>query len=201
MAGCGQSIVFLIVFYIIAFIYVKEPHYKYFGYIMLTIVYIFSLGIALQNGGAIASGFAIFKKVLFNNNPITYNIFMLFAFSIVVFNLYSLIRILNAYWFKTKTMKSFDLKLNERHKENLLHFDNSFIVGNVFSALLLFSFVIFNPDSENTGIQFIEKIKGDMSRQTSPPIVFLQAIMFLISFVCVWIETAYSTKFSYIKRD
>jgi hypothetical protein len=25
--------------------------------------------------------------------------------------------------------------------------------------------------------------------------------LFLVSFVCVWIETAYSTKFSYIKRD
>jgi hypothetical protein len=29
----------------------------------------------------------------------------------------------------------------------------------------------------------------------------LQAFLFLVAFVCVWIETAYSTKFSYIKRD
>jgi hypothetical protein len=188
--ACGQNVVFLIIFYIIAFIYVKEPHYKYFGYIMLTIVYLFSLGITLQNAGAISSGFATFSQ-MFLQNVVIKNVFMLFAFSIVVFNLYSLIRVLNAYWFKTKSMKSFDLKLNERHKENLRNFDNSFIVGNSAAALLLLSFAWNTP----MGIPFFDIIKLVL---TSNPV---RAILFLISFICVWIETAFSTKFSYIKRD
>lgn len=190
MANCGQSVVFLIVFYIVAFIYVKEPHYKYFGYIMLTIVYLFSLGVTLQNASAVANGFQSFRSE-FLYQPVAYNVFMLFAFSIVVFNLYSLIRVLNAYWFKTKTMKSFDLKLNERHKQNLLHFDNSFIVGNVASALLLLSFVWNN----NTEIPFFDIIRMILTTNV------VRAVLFLVSFVCVWIETTFSTKFSYIKRD
>jgi hypothetical protein len=190
--ACGQSVVFLIIFYIIAFIYVKEPHYKYFGYIMLTVVYLFSLGIGLQNASEIATGFATFSQE-FLTNPVVRNLFMLCAFSIVVFNVYSLIRILNAYWFKTKSRKSFDLKLNERHKQNLNNFDISFIVGNIAAALLILSFVWTNNSS---GIPIIDNIiKVGMTNH------FVQAFLFLVAFVCVWIETAYSTKFSYIKRD
>jgi len=177
----NQSILFLIIFYIIAFIYVKEPHYKYFGYIMLTIVYLFSLGIVFQNAATFATGFQTFQNT-FLTQPVAYNVFILSVLSIVVFNLYSLIRVLNAYWFKTKSMKSFDLKLNERHKQNLNHFDNSFIVGNVAAVLLLVSFNGPNVDK-------IIKLP------------FLQFVLFLVSFICVWIETAYSTMFSYITRD
>ena len=190
MADCGQSIVFLIVFYIIAFIYVKEPHFKYFGYIMLTIVYLFSLGITVQNTSAISIGFQPFKTAFLQNVGV-YNVFMLFAFSIVVFNLYSLGRVLEAYWFKTKSMKSFDLKLSDRHKRNLLHFDNSFIVGNVAAALLLFSLVWSN----NTGIVFLDIIKLGFTNN------FTRMVLFLIAFICVWIETTFSTLFAKIKRD
>ena len=179
-----QSLVYLIIFYIIAFIYVKEPHYKYFGYIMITILYIFSLGLTLQNADAILTGFATFSKI-FLQHPIANNVFILSAFSIIVFNLYSLIRILNAYWFKTKSMKSLDLKLSERHKNNLNNFDISFIVGNVAATLLILSFIGTRIPAIDNIIQF--------------PV--LQLGLFLGSFVCVWIETAYSTKFSYIKRD
>jgi hypothetical protein len=160
---------------------------------MLTIVYLFSLGVMLQNASAIASGFQPFKNA-FLTNTLVRNIFMLFAFSIIVFNLYSLGRVVEAYWFKTKSMKSFDLKLNERHKKNLRNFDISFIVGNVASTLLLFSFVGFG----DTGIQIIEEIKFAI---TNGPIVFIQAFLFIVSFASVWVETTYSTMFSYIKRD
>ena len=196
MAECGQSIVFLIVFYIIAFIYVKEPHYKYFGYIMLVIVYLFSLGIMLQNTSAITAGFQPFKAAFLQNVGVK-NVFMLFAFSIIVFNLYSLGRVVEAYWFKTKSMKSFDLKLSQRHKNNLRNFDNSFIVGNVAAALLLFSFVGIG----DTGVEFIENIKIAMTTGSKPPIIFIQAFLFFISFVCVWVETTFSTLFANIKRD
>jgi hypothetical protein len=190
MANCGQSIVFLIVFYIIAFIYIKEPNYRYFGYIMLTIVYIFSLGIIMQNFIAIAAGFQPFKAE-FLQNVVVYNVFMLFAFSIIVFNLYSLFTVLKSYWFKTKSMKSFNLKLNRRHKNNLRNFDNSFIVGNAAAALLLLSFVWTN----NTGIVYLDIIKTGFTNNIT------RMGLFLIAFICVWIETTVSTMFSYIKRD
>jgi hypothetical protein len=151
---------------------------------MLIIVYIFSLGIGLQNADAISTGFATFSQ-MFLQNIVNRNLFMLSALSIVVFNLYSLIRVTNAYWFKTKSMKSFNLKLNKRHKKNLNNFDNSFIVGNVALALLIISFI-------GTGLPAVDQI-------IQFPV--LQAFLFLIAFVCVWIETTYSTKFSYIKRD
>jgi hypothetical protein len=67
----------------------------------------------------------------------------------------------------------------------LNNFDISFIVGNVAAALLILSFI-------GTGIPNIDQI-------IKFPV--LQLGLFLVSFVCVWIETAYSTKFSYIKRD
>ena len=202
MAG-EHSLVFLIIFYIVAFIYVKEPHYKYFGYIMLTIVYLFSIGIGLQSASAIMDGFGTIRNI-FMSNVVVYNIFILCAFSVLFLNLYSLYKVLNAYWFKTKSMKSFDLKLNERHKQNLINFDNSFIVGNVSSTLLLISLIKFNVANTNTGINFIDKIITTMitpMANNKQPIVFVQAGLFLISFVCVWIEMAFATKFSYIKQD
>lgn len=199
MAG-EQSLVFLIIFYIVAFIYVKEPHYKYFGYIMLMIVYLFSIGIGLQNATSIMTGFDAVRTA-FLSNIVVYNIFILCAFSIIFFNLYSLYKVLNAYWFKTKSMKSFDLKLNERHKQNLINFDNSFIVGNVSLTFLLISLI--NGANATTGITFIDNIITTMitpMANNKQPIVFVQAGLFLISFVCVWVEMAFATKFSYIKR-
>ena len=157
---------------------------------MLTIVYLFSLGITVQNTSAISIGFQPFKTAFLQNVGV-YNVFMLFAFSIVVFNLYSLGRVLEAYWFKTKSMKSFDLKLSDRHKRNLLHFDNSFIVGNVAAALFILSLVWNN----NTGIPFFDIIRMVLTNNGT------RAFLFLTSFVCVWIMTAYSIMFSYIKRD
>jgi hypothetical protein len=163
---------------------------------MLVIVYLFSLGIMLQNASAITVGFQPFKAAFLQNVGVK-NVFMLFAFSIIVFNLYSLGRVVEAYWFKTKSMKSFDLKLSQRHKNNLRNFDNSFIVGNVAASLLLFSFVGIG----DTGIEFIENIKIAMTTGSKPPIIFIQAFLFFISFVCVWVETTFSTMFANIKRD
>jgi hypothetical protein len=199
-----QSLVFLIIFYIIAFIYVKEPHYKFFGYILLTIVYLFSIIIFLNNKNVIITRFneagliPALAQSIFNLlkgfgtietiTSIVQNGFILSLILIVVFNIYSLFRILNAYWFRTKTMKSFDLKLSEHHKKNLVVFDNSFIVGNTSFGLFIISLLI-------KGEPLSEKIKNIFTNQK------FQGLLYFISFVCVWIETDYSTRFTYIKRD
>ncbi len=199
-----QSLVFLIIFYIIAFIYVKEPHYKYFGYILLSIVYIFSIIFFLNNQSVLITAFkdsgliatlaqSIFYliKGLGNLETITLLVQNAFIFSlilIVVFNIYSLFRILNAYWFRTKTMKSFDLKLSERHKQNLITFDNSFIVGNTSFALFIISLLVKDEPLP----QYVKNIFTNQK---------FQWLLYFISFICVWIETDYSTRFTYIKRD
>ena len=108
------------------------------------------------------------------------NVFLLCVLCIVVFNIYSLFRILNAYWFKTKSMKSFDLKLNTRHKENLRNFDNSFIVGNISSTFLLFSFVW-----TDTGIEWLDDIKKNMTTSIVIRVLWIAIMMCRITEWCV----------------
>lgn len=181
----NQSVAFLIIFYIIAFIYVKEPHYKYFGYIMLMIVYLASLLVMFQNYSEIGNGFTTMTSgFTMKSEGLTkfiYSATGISMFAIVFFNIYSLFKVLNAYWFRTKTMKSFDLKLSTHHKSNLIRFDNSFIVGNIAFALLIMSFILepFPPEYQK----------------------YIQAVLLFVSFVCVLIEIDYATRFSYIKRD
>ena len=62
MESSPSSIAF-IYFYIIAFIYIREPNYKHIGYIMLTIVYIFS-------GVAVAYAYSIYPIANLINNPL-----------------------------------------------------------------------------------------------------------------------------------
>lgn len=178
----NQTFVFLIIFYIIAFIYVKEPHYKYFGYIMLLIVYLAFVIVGIQNIFEIIAGFNKMVEIgTTGTEKFIYNATSFSILCIVFFNIYGLIRVINAYWFRTKTMKSFDLHLSARHNSNLIRFDNAFIVGNLAFALLIFSFIL--PD-DMFGYKKI-----------------IQSILLLVSFICTLIVIAYSTMFSYIKRD
>ena len=116
MATCSAFITFLFA-YIITLIYVKEPNYKYIGYIMLTIVYIFSVLFAIQNQSIEQKGVAIV------------------LFVIVFITLFSLIKILDAYSTQASKLKSFDLKLNKNYKTQLQTFETTFIIGNVALAL------------------------------------------------------------------
>ena len=200
--SCSQSFVFIVLFYIVAFIYVfdsekalkgkkeKQPgNYKYFGYIMLIIVYILSIGLIVQNLNLFGTGFNLLKDVLAEKG--VYNIFLICAFSIGFFNLYSLIKILNAYWFKSNHDKTFDLKLSDRHIQNLKWFDNSFVVG-IVSMFFFIVTVLYNElNSSYTTINQLYSVLKP----------FIQGGLFFISFVCVSIGIVFSTRFSYIKRD
>ena len=128
MASCSAIITFLFA-YIITFIYVREPHYKYIGYIMLTIVYIFSVFATIQSRNLFIPSIV--------TNP-TYAKGLAFALFIIVFvTLFSLIKILDAYSTQASKLKSFDLKLNRNYKTLLQTFENTFIIGNVVMSLLL----------------------------------------------------------------
>ena len=195
--SCSQGFVFIVLFYIVAFIYVfdsekalkgkkeKQPgNYKYFGYIMLIIVYILSIGLIVQNLNLFGSGFNLLKDALAEKG--LYNIFLICAFSIGFFNLYGLIKILNAYWFKSNHDKTFNLKLSDRHIQNLKWFDNSFVVG-IVSMFFFIVTVLYNEQNIN---QIYTSSK-----------LGIQSVLFFISFVCVSIGIVFSTRFSYIKRD
>jgi hypothetical protein len=199
-----QKFVFIIIFYIIAFIYVKEPRYKFFGYIMLTIVYLSSIFILLYNTNDITTGFKLLLENILSGVKM-YNVFLLAAFSIVFFNLYSLIKILNAYWYKSTKVKSYNLKLSKQQKDNLTRFDNSFIVGNIFGFLFLLIQICFGSE---TNIPFIDnftktiKATGIDIKNTQHVMILSAALIsFLTSFICVWVEMINATRFSYIKRQ
>jgi hypothetical protein len=200
--SCSQGFVFIVLFYIVAFIYVfdsekalkggkqRQPgNYKYFGYIMLIIVYILSIGLIVQNLNLFGTGFNLLKDVLAEKG--LYNIFLICAFSIGFFNLYSLIKILNAYWFKSNHEKTFNLKLSDRHIQNLKWFDNSFVVG-IVSMFFFIVTVLYNE--LNSSYVNINQLYSVLKP-------FIQGGLFLVSFVCVWIGMFFSTRFSYIKRD
>lgn len=129
MESSPSSIAF-IYFYIIAFIYVREPNYKHIGYIMLTIVYIFS-------GVAVAYAYSNYPITNLITNPLYLKGLILVVFIIVFVTLFSLIYIIDAYYVQASKLKSFDLKLNQRYKNLLATFENAFIVGNVTFACML----------------------------------------------------------------
>jgi hypothetical protein len=200
--SCSQGFVFIVLFYIVAFIYVfdsekaikngkqRQPgNYKYFGYIMLIIVYILSIGLIVQNLNLFGSGFNLLKDVLTEKG--LYNIFLICAFSIGFFNLYSLIKILNAYWFKSNHEKTFNLKLSDRHIQNLKWFDNSFVVGIVSMFLFIMTLLYTELTSSYVNINQLYSVLKP----------FIQGGLFFISFICVWVGMVFSTRFSYIKRD
>ncbi len=166
---CNASLVLFIFFYIIAFIYVKEPHYKLIGYVMLSVIYFLSLV-------SIGMNREIF--ILPTLPTMYYYAFLASIFCVVFVTAYSLITVIDAYFAKANKVQTFDLKLSQRFKNHLLVFENTFIVGWTSFALFLLS--LTNAEWTNKNIY---------------------AVPLLASFVCVWIQLAFATKFAKIKRD
>ena len=185
---CSKGFISVMIVYAIALMYLGQTHTKFWGYIMLIIAYIFSSGYTFQYQEQILSGVTTLSQYLNKevaNIPfisklgewsVVSKIFILFALCIVFFNLYSLIKILNAYYFKSSKIGSFDLILSDRYKKKLKIFDWSFIVGNV----AWFTFIYYLIAGSATGNKLV---------------------LFLIAFICVWIGLGVATEFSYIKRE
>jgi len=199
---CSKGFVSVIIVYAVSLMYLFQTNTKFWGYIMLIIAYLFSYGYIYQFSEPLTKGAKIFTDYVhggvedltvnasygvtrFITNTFTqgalYTIFMFFVLCIVFFSFYSLIKILNAYSFKSKKTGSFDLKLNKRRAKELDLFNWSFIIGNVALYIFIYYLIVAGRD----GVKF-EPFKG---------------FLFLVAFVSVWIETGAATEFSYIKRD
>ena len=195
---CSKSFISVIIVYAVSLMYLFQKDTKFWGYVMLIIAYLFSYGYIFQFRDPLAKGFNEFIKFVYGSvddkfinsyriisNVFTegtlYTIFMFALLCIVFFNLYSLIKILNAYSFKSTKTGSFDLKLNKRHTKQLKVFDTSFIIGNVS----LFAFMYYLVVAGRHNVPF------------NP----LKSALFLVSFVSVWIGVGFATEFSFIKRE
>ncbi len=183
-----SPLVTFIFFYIIAFIYVREPHYKYIGYIMLAVVYILSVIVTVINRDLFINSInniltnSLYKRALF-----------IAVFAIVFFTLFSIIKILDAYSDAASKKNSFDLKLSQRYKQYLNAYENSFIVGNVFMALGLLVLAMNTSSLNNINIFNKFSFKKEYN-------VWLY-VCGLIAFISVWIQLAFAIKFSKIKND
>ncbi len=180
---CSKSFISLFICYFVSFIYVFEKHTKFWGYILLIITYLFSFLFVYQYRTDIELNFGKFAEYLKESSVYIFRVFVVCLFSIVFFSLYSLIKILNAYAFKSTKEGTFDLKLSARHARELKIFDNSFIIGNI--ALFVFILLLAK------GYDFGDYVKNNGSK----------LFFFMIAFVCVWIQMACATKFSYVKRE
>lgn len=167
----SKSVAF-IYFYIIAFIFVREPIHKLAGYIILTIVYIIS-------GIAVAYVYSKYNNIITHiiTNPFYMKGLIFAVFTIVFVTLFSLIYIIDAYYAQASKLKSFDLKLNQRYKNLLATFENAFLVGNVTFACMLLALA---------------------SGFINVTIIY---IGILVPFVCVWFQLASAIRFSKIKND
>ena len=167
MNSCSPLITFLFA-YIVAFIYIREPNYKFIGYIMLCVVYIFSALSFIKHRD-------LYLSLL--SNPIHLKGVSLVLFVIVFVSLFSLIKIIDAYYKQASKIKSFDLKLNNNYKTQLATYEYTFIIGNIAIAL------------------------GLLLASYGKLIVPMLYISILIPFICIWFQLSSSIRFSKIKND
>ena len=179
---CSKSFISLFICYFVSFIYVFEKHTKFWGYILLIITYLFSFLFVYQYKIDIETNFRTLAEYLKESSVYIFRVFLVCLFCIVFFSLYSLIKILNAYAFKSTKDGTFDLKLSARSQRELKMFDNSFIVGNI--SLFVFIMLIAK------GVDFGDSVKTNGA----------QLFLFMVAFICVWIQMVFATRFSYIKR-
>ena len=203
--SCSKGFISVIIVYAVSLIYLFQNNTKFWGYVMLIIAYIFSYGYIFQFREPLFKGVNEFIKFVHGktqnamdnisiesysvrnlmtsvfSQSVLYNIFLLFGISYVFMNVYSLIKILNAYSFKSTKTGSFDLKLNKKHTKELKIFDWSFIIGNVSFFTFLYYLVSAGGDSM---IKFEYKW-----------------LLLLFAFISVWFVIGTAIEFSYIKRE
>ena len=203
--SCSKGFISVIIVYAVSLIYLFQNNTKFWGYVMLIIAYIFSYGYVFQFRDPLLKGVNEFIKFVHGktqnamdnisiesysvrnlmtsvfSQSVLYNIFLLFGISYVFMNVYSLIKILNAYSFKSTKTGSFDLKLNKKHTKELKIFDWSFIIGNVSFFTFLYYLVSAGGNS---------MIKFDY-----------KWLPLLFAFISVWFVIGTAIEFSYIKRE
>jgi hypothetical protein len=194
--SCSKGFISVIIVYAVSLMYLFQKHTKFWGYAMLIIAYIFSYGYVFQFRDPLLKGVNEFIKFVHGNTQnavdnmmittffsqsVLYKIFLFFGISFVFMNVYSLIKILNAYSFKSTKTGSFDLKLNKKHTKELKIFDWSFIIGNV-------SFFAFVYYLVSAGVNSMVKFE-------------YKWLLLLFAFISVWFVIGTAIEFSYIKRE
>jgi hypothetical protein len=188
-SSCSKGFISVIIVYAISLMYLFQKNTKFWGYIMMIIAYIFSYGYIFQFRDVLGKGandFTNFLNITLVSKETVQIGVALVLFSIFFFNLYNLIKILNAYSFKSTKTGTFDLKLNKRHAKKLDIFNWSFIVGN--AAMYVF-------------IYYLVSSVGYTLQEGKTSFTSFKSFFLLVSFICVWIGLGTATEFSYIKRE
>ena len=175
--------------------YVLKKHTKFWGYIMLIIAYILSFGYIFQIENDIQIGFKPIKDVLDGmkifGQVTMFHVFFLCLLCLIFLNVYSLIKVLNAYHFRSNIQASFDLELTEKHEKELKTFDESFLVGIV--SLFVFIYLLAGKET-NTGINGLDKWYSNIMINNTTK-TSLKLLPFIISFVCGFIQLGSAVQF------
>lgn len=193
--------------------YVLKKHTKFWGYIMLIIAYILSFGYVFQFDKEILTNFVPIKQMLDGlkifSQVTMFHVFFLCLICLIFLNVYSLIKVLNAYHFRSSVKASFDLELTEKHEKELKTFDESFLVGIV--SLFVFIYLLAGKETkigidviDKSYVQNIDKFDNWFSskfKSSSNARAWLKLIPFIISFVCGFIQLGSALQFSKIKKE
>jgi hypothetical protein len=168
---------------------------------MLIIAYILSFGYIFQIENDIQIGFKPIKDVLDGvkifRQFTMFHVFFICVLCLIFLNVYSLIKVLDAYNSRSNIKASFDLELTEKHQKELKTFDESFLVGIV--SLFVFIYLLGGKERK-TGINDLDKwYASDLINTTTKS--SLKLLPFFISFVCGFIQVGSAVQFSKIKNE
>jgi hypothetical protein len=173
---CSKGFISIAIVYAVALMYLFQKHTKFWGYIVLIVAYLLSYGYIFQFQEPMVKGATEVSRYLHDNilnkvdgsyavkkffsSVVTverlYNVLIIIVSGIVVMNLYSLIKILNAFNSQSTNKKTFDIKLDKNRTKELNIFNWSFIVCNV--ALFLFVFYLISPIGRLNSMQFDDRV-------------------------------------------
>jgi hypothetical protein len=200
-SNCSKTLISIIIVYIVSFMYVLKKHTKFWGYIMLIIAYILSFGYVFQFDKEILTNFVPIKQMLDGlkifSQVTMFHVFFLCLICLIFLNVYSLIKVLNAYHFRSSVKASFDLELTEKHEKELKTFDESFLVGIV--SLFVFIYLLAGKET-NIGINGLDKWYSNIMINNTTK-TSLKLLPFIISFVCGFIQLGSALQFSKIKKE
>lgn len=196
---CSKGFISIAIVYAISLMYLFQKHTKFWGYIMLIIAYLLSYGYIFQFREPMVKGATEVARYLHDEvvNKINvsytvnkffasvlsveklYNVLMIIVSGIVVLNLYSLIKILNAFNLQTTNKKTFDIKLDKNRTRELNIFNWSFIICNV--ALFMFVFYLISPVGLFNTMQIDDRV--------------IAVGFFMVAFVTVWVQLGAARSF------
>ena len=148
MSNRPLFLLFVLILYVNAFIYVFKKHTKFFGFILMILAFILSL-IYIYTSTQYFTEFVDILKMI-TPYPYAPGVFGILA-GIVFLHFFNLTKVLSAYSNRAGKRKSFNLRLNKKFAKYLEIFTISFIIG----IGLLFLFVFMQNENLNIMIAFL----------------------------------------------